>query len=176
MDDDLVEQNDDDLIVSELDSSDLGSKRQVPETTGLVVVPDHDLVGRGDRVGSASDYGEDLGAVEHPDQSDPATEFAAEGLAEWVAFVNAEADVGAGGEAAMVLVEGEVEDGGRVWAWVGGLVGFGLEFISVGNRKLKRRRGDGGHGFRGFSLFSDFYRQCDCDQGQFNIYMYALVH
>ena len=114
VDDDLVEQNDDDLIVSELDSSDLGSKRQVPEATGLVVVPNHDLVGRGDRVGSTSDYGEDLGAVEHPDQSDPATEFAAEGLAEWVAFVNAEADVGAGGEAAMVLVEGEVEDGGRV--------------------------------------------------------------
>lgn len=26
-----------------------------------------------------------------------------------------------------------------------------------------------------FFLFSDFYMQCDCDQGQFNIYMYALV-
>lgn len=66
------------------------------------------------------------------------TEFAAEDLADGVAVVNAEADVGGDGEATVVLVEGEVVECGDlgrvpVWArtWVlggerGRVVGFGL--------------------------------------------------
>lgn len=48
------------------------------------------------------------------DQSDSSagTEVTPENLAEGVAVVDAEAVVGAGGEAAGVLVEGEVEEGG----------------------------------------------------------------
>lgn len=48
------------------------------------------------------------------------TEFAAEDLADGVAVVNAEADVGGDGEATVVLVEGEVVecgDLGRVPVW-----------------------------------------------------------
>lgn len=77
-----------------------------------MVVPDHDLVDRVLRVGSAPDEGEYVAAEEHLDQSDAATrpEVAAEDLAEGIAVVDSEPHVGSDGEAAIVLVEREVEE------------------------------------------------------------------
>lgn len=56
------------------------------------------------------------------DQTDSAagTEFPAENLAEGIAVVDAEAEIGAGSEATRVLVEGKVEDGGY---GIGGCIG-----------------------------------------------------
>lgn len=114
----LVEKNDDDSVAPELDRFDLGAKQELADAAGLAVVPHHDLVGRGERVGSASDYGEVVAVEEHLDESDAAAwaEVVAEGIAvasaEGVAGVDAEAGVGAGGEAGVVLVESEVEEGG----------------------------------------------------------------
>lgn len=75
-----------------------------------MVVPDHDLVGRVMGIGSAADKGDDVAAEEHRDVTDPsAVKLAAELLAEGVAIIDAETVVSGGGEASMVLVEGDVE-------------------------------------------------------------------
>lgn len=119
-----------------------------------MVVPDHDLVGGVERIGSTTDDGEDVAAEEHLDQSDGAAwaEVAAEDLAEGVAVVDAEAEVGAGGEAAVVLVEGEVEELGRVWAGrsrgrvLGGGGGVGVVGFGVGGHYIGELEGRGGGG------------------------------
>lgn len=75
-----------------------------------MVVPNHDLIERVLRIGPAADQGEYVAAEQHLDGADAAVfEIAAEDLAEGVAVVDPEAAVGAGGEAAVVLVEGHVE-------------------------------------------------------------------
>lgn len=124
---DLVRQNHHDLVPSEANPFHLRSERELADAPRLVVVPDHNLVDRVPRVGPSADECEDVAAEEHVDQPDSAagTEIAAENLAEWVAVVDAEAAVGAGGEAAGVLVEGDVEEGGDsgrvgIGGWVGG--------------------------------------------------------
>lgn len=80
-----------------------------------MIVPDHDLIGRVLRVFTAADDGEDVASEEHLDDADSSgivvDEVSAEDLAEGVAVEDAEATVGGGGEAAVVLVEGEVEEG-----------------------------------------------------------------
>lgn len=93
----------------------LGPEREVAYAPRLVVVPDHDLGGRVVRGRPATDEGEDVAAEEHLRHSDAAarTEVAAEDLAERLAVVDAEAVAGAGGEAGVVLVEGQVEELGR---------------------------------------------------------------
>lgn len=90
-----------------------------------MVVPDHDLVGREMGLGSAADEGDDVASEEHLDVADSAAvKLAAELLAEGVAIVDAETVVSGGGEASLVLVEGEVEQRrGRRWGqsrWRGG--------------------------------------------------------
>jgi len=75
-----------------------------------VVIPDHDLVGRVLGMGSAADKGDDVTAEEHLHVADSAAvELAAELFAEGVAIIDAETVVGGGGEASLVLVEGDVE-------------------------------------------------------------------
>ena len=117
-----------------------------------MVVPDHDLVDRVLRVGSAADKGEDVAPEEHLDEADPAAgrervpagaagEVSAEDLAEWIAVVDSEAGVGAGGEAAVVLVKAEVEErrnsaGARVRALV----------VLEGRQRRIRRGRDSGDG------------------------------
>lgn len=116
VDEDLLVQNDDDPVPAELDGFDLGAEGELADAAGLMVVPDHDLGGGVEGVGSASDDGEYVAAEEHLDQSHPAawTVVAAEYLAEGVAVVDAEAEVGARREAAVVLIEGQVEEGGEL--------------------------------------------------------------
>ena len=81
-----------------------------------MVVPDHNLVRRVLRVGTAPDKCQNIAPEQHLHHSDPrsaaaviAAEVAAEDLAEGIAVVDPEPVVGAGGEAAMVLVKREVE-------------------------------------------------------------------
>lgn len=125
-------QNDDDSVAAEPDASDLRPERELADAPGLVVVPHHDFAGRVERVGSASDQGEDLVAEEHLDHSDaPLIGITAEELADGVAVVDAEAGVRGDGEAAVVLVEGQVEELGvlvldRVGGERAGVVGFGI--------------------------------------------------
>lgn len=102
-----------------------------------MVVPDHDLIRRVAWVGTATaaaDEGEYVAAEEHVDEADAAAgaELAAENLAEGVAVVDAEALVGSGGEAAGVLVEGEVEEGG------GGGGSGGRRVGCLGRRRRRR--------------------------------------
>lgn len=131
---DLLHQDHHDSVPPEPHPFDLRPKRQLADAPGLVVVPDHDLVDRVLRVGSAPDEGEYVAAEQHLDQPNPAPvpEVPAEDFAERVAIVDPETDVRARGEAAMVLVEGEVEEGrdpgrrrGRCGAGVLGLRGWG---------------------------------------------------
>lgn len=66
-------------------------------------------------MGPAADEREDVATEQHLHDGDsPAVEVAAEDLAERVAVEDPKPSVGAGGEAAGVLVEGEVEEGGGV--------------------------------------------------------------
>lgn len=116
----LVRENHNDSVPSETNPFDLRSERELADAPWLVVVPDHNLVRRVAGIGTAADEGEYVATEEHVDEADSAAgaKFAPENLAEGVAVVDAEAMVGAGGEAAGVLVEGEVEEGG-----IGGGVG-----------------------------------------------------
>ena len=75
-----------------------------------MVVPDHDLVWRVARVAPAADQGEDVAAEEHLNDTDAAVgKVAAVGLLEGVAVEDAEPRVRPAGEAALVLVEADVE-------------------------------------------------------------------
>lgn len=78
-----------------------------------MVIPDHDLINRVLRVGSTPDYGKYVASEQHLHQSNPATrpEVPTEDLAEGIAVVDSKPHVGANCEAAIVLVEGEVEKG-----------------------------------------------------------------
>ena len=127
VDEDLVGEDDDDSVAAETDAFNFGAEGELADAAGLVVVPDHDLVGRiagfgGGGGGGGADEGEDVAAEEHVDEGDATAagaEVVAEDLAEGVAVIDAEAAVGGGGEATGVLVEGEVEEGGGVG--IGGL-------------------------------------------------------
>ena len=70
VDEDLLEKNDDDPVPAELNGFDLGVEGELADATVLMVVPDHDLGGGVEGVGSASDDGEYVAAKEHLDQSD----------------------------------------------------------------------------------------------------------
>lgn len=142
VDEDLLDEDDDDPVAAEADALDLGAEGEFADAAGLVVVPDHDLVDGVLGVGAAADKGEDVAAEEHLDEADPTAggaEIAPEDLAERVAVVDAEAGVGANGEAAVVLVEGEVEEGGD----------SGRDPDRVGVGVLGLVEGGGGHGVRG---------------------------
>ena len=76
----------------------------------LVVVPDHDLVGRVAWVAAAADEREQVAPVQHLDDADAAAgEDAPERLLERLDVEDAEAGVGAAREAAKVLVEADEE-------------------------------------------------------------------
>jgi hypothetical protein len=104
-----------------------------------MIALDHDFVGRVMGVISAADEREYVAAEQHLDDTDtpsPAADSAldgevpAEDLSEGVAVVDAEARLGARCEAAVVLVEGDVEDvlgrgGGRRGGGGGGEDGGG---------------------------------------------------
>lgn len=108
-----------------------------------MVVPNHDLIQRILRRIATADQGKDVAAEKHLDSANsPAApiEISAEDLAEGIAVIDSEAAVGAGGEAAVVLVEGDVEELDRARVWVGtedGAVivggGGGIAVIGVGS-------------------------------------------
>jgi|UPI0002215A27 hypothetical protein len=101
-----------------------------------MIALDHDFVGRVMGVISAADEREYVAAEQHLDDTDtpsPAADSAldgevpAEDLSEGVAVVDAEARLGARCEAAVVLVEGDVEDVlGRGGGRHGGGAGMGV--------------------------------------------------
>jgi PAS domain-containing protein len=98
-----------------------GPERELADAPALVVVPDHDLVGRVLGAGPAADQGQDVAVEEHLHGTDAAAaagdpaavevkvKVAAEDLPEGVTVVDPEAAVGADGEAAGVLVERHFE-------------------------------------------------------------------
>lgn len=108
-----------------------------------MVVPDHDLIQRVLRRIAAADKRKDIAAEKHLNGANSpavAIEIAAEDLAEWIAVIDSEAAVGAGGEAAVVLVEGDVEELDRVRVGIrpesGGIIaggGGGIAVVGVGN-------------------------------------------
>jgi len=122
---DLVRQDHHDAVAPETDALHLGAEGELTDAAGLVVVPDHNLVGGVAGVGAAADKGEYVAAEEHVDKANAASgaEIAAEDLPEGVAVVDAEAAVGGRREASGILVEGEVEERGGMG--VGGLGGGG---------------------------------------------------
>lgn len=118
VDEDLALQDDDDAVAAEADAAHGGLEGELPDAAALVVVPDHHLVGRVVRGVPTADEREDVAPEEHLDDADApalaagvvlAPEVAAEDLAERVAVVDAEAGLGPRREAAVVLVEGDVE-------------------------------------------------------------------
>lgn len=93
-----------------------------------MIVPNHDLIQRILRRIAASDQRKDIAPEKHLDGANsPAVpiEIAAEDLAEGITVKNTEAAVSAGGEAAVVLVEGDVEE--LDWVRVGVGVGVRVE-------------------------------------------------
>lgn len=56
----LMGEDDDDAVAAETNAFDFRAEREFADAAGLVVVPDHDLVGRVARVGAAADEGEDV--------------------------------------------------------------------------------------------------------------------
>lgn len=120
---------------------DLRAEGEITDAAGLVVVPDHDFINGVLRLGTAADQGKDVATKKHLNDTDSAgVKFAAKDFAEGVAVKDSKAVVGAGGEAAGVLVEGEVEKGwssglrvlvrvcrgGLVVVVVGGVIRVGL--------------------------------------------------
>ena len=81
-----------------------------------MVVPDHNLIWRVLWVRSTANESQNFTPKKHLDNADAAAtaiEVSAKDLAEWIAIVDPEAMINACGEAAVVLVEGEVEKRGR---------------------------------------------------------------
>lgn len=158
-----MEQDHDYSVSPKLDRLDLGAEGEFTDAPGLVVVPDHDLVERVLGSGRATDEGQDVAAEEHLHDPDAALlEFPPEDLPEGIAVVDTEAGVGASGEAAMVLVEREVEEagspdgsgggarrkgggGGGIWVGNGGDGGSGVGISVLGHEGLRRggRRREG---------------------------------
>ena len=146
VDEDFVLEYHDDAVAPEPDASYGGAEGELPDAAALVVVPDHDLVRRVVGIIAAADEREYVAAEQHLDDADtpsPGTaadagagsavahggKVPAEDLAEGVAVVDAEARLGARREAAVVLVEGDVE-----------------EVLGSGRRRRGRRRCGGGSG------------------------------
>jgi len=144
VDKDLLFDDDNDAVAAEADAAHGGAEGELADAVALVVVPDHDLVGRVLRVRPAADEGEDVAEEEHLHVADSAAvEIAPEELAEGVAVVDAEAVVCGGGEAGLVLVEGEVEERRRRERWGGfrrRCVGGG---VVVGRWRFGLRRHEG---------------------------------
>lgn len=61
-----------DPIAAESDRAHGGTERELAEAPSLVVVPEHDFVGRELRAGAAADEGEYVGVEEHLDVADSA--------------------------------------------------------------------------------------------------------
>lgn len=94
-------------ITAEPNAANGSAERKLPNAPSLVVIPDHDLVGRVLRVGPTANESQYVAAEEHLYVADPsAVELAAEKLPVRVAVVDAEAVVSGGGEAGLVLVKG----------------------------------------------------------------------
>ena len=107
-------QNDDDSIPSKPNRSYFRAKRKLPDASALVVVPDHNFIRRVLRVGSAANESQNITSKEHLDNADAAStiKVSTKDLAEGIAIVDPEAMVSTGGEAAVVLVEREMEERG----------------------------------------------------------------
>jgi hypothetical protein len=134
---DLVLENDDDAIPSEAHSANLGSEGELPDAPVLLVVPNHDFVGRIQGLLAAADQCQDVAAEEHLHHGDAAVrEVSLERPLEGLAVEDPEAGLGGTGEAAMVLVEGSGEE----------VVG-GVE-VGRGGGGRRRRRGRRGRGRR----------------------------
>lgn len=105
-----------------------------------MIVPNHDLIQRILRRIAASDQRKDIAPEKHLNGANsPAVpiEIAAEDLAEGITVKDTEAAVSAGGETAVVLVEGDVEE--LDWARVrirvekGRIIDGGGGSVAVGN-------------------------------------------
>ena len=116
VDEDLLKKDDDDAITAEADGGDGGAERELADASALMVVPDHDLIGR---VMAAED-GKDVAPEKHLDMVDTAGEGSPENLPERVGVEDTEASGGGGGEAGVVLVEGERVKGCGCLGWGGG--------------------------------------------------------
>lgn len=102
----LLFDDDDNSVAAEANGAHGGAKREFADAATLVVVPDHDFIGRVLWVGTTADESEDVTSEEHLDVADSsAVEFSAEEFAEGVAVVDPEAVIGGGGEAGVVLIE-----------------------------------------------------------------------
>lgn len=150
VDKDLLLEDDDDPIPPEPNGSNIGPEGELSDAPALVIVPDHDLVGRILRIGSAADEREYVASEEHLHDGDSAAaiEIAAENLAEGIAVEDAEAVVGADGEAGVVLVEGEVEERRERRLDVG--IGIGIGIV----RDLFGVEAHGGEGIEGLGVVS----------------------
>ena len=104
-------EHNDDAVTTQLDRLDVAPEAELADASVLMVVPDHHLGGRVARVLTAAHECKDIAAEEHLDDADAArAEVTPEGLLERVAVVDAEPGVGAAREAAVVLVEPNVEE------------------------------------------------------------------
>ena len=111
----LLLQNDDDPVATEPHRTDLGPERELTDAPALMVVPDHDFVGRVLRVRPAADEGQDVAPEEHLDGGYSSVgELPPEDLAERVAVEDSEAMVCTHREAPVVLVERQVEQRPRI--------------------------------------------------------------
>lgn len=76
VDKNLLKEDDDDAIAAEADGDDGGAEGELADAAALVIVPDHDLVGRV----VAADDGEDVAAEKHLDMVDAAGKGSPENL------------------------------------------------------------------------------------------------
>lgn len=121
--------HDDDVFTAQPHSAKLRTETKLADEPRQLVVPDHDLRRRAVRAIAAADKGKDVGLEEHLDNPDPACvsiEFLPEFLNKGVTAVDPKAMIGASSEAAIILIEGEVEKlrQARVLGWDVGVEGL----------------------------------------------------
>lgn len=112
---DFVEEGDDDCVAAEAEGADWGTKGELADAAGDVVVPKEGF-GVGVRVGGGggrrgAHEGEELEAEQHGDEGKTGVEVATKLRAIRFGAEDEEATVGGRGEAGIVLVEGDVVDG-----------------------------------------------------------------
>jgi hypothetical protein len=106
VDENFVLEHHDDALAPETNAPDGGAEGELPNAAALVIVPDHDLVGRVVGVISAADEHEYVAAEQHLDAADTPSpgadadstlggEVLTEDISEEVAVVDAEAGLGA---------------------------------------------------------------------------------
>lgn len=113
-------QDDNNSISSKAHATNLRPKRQLPDTPALMVVPNHDLVDRIPWIRSTTDQSQNVATKEHFNDSDTTSmiEIPPKNLTKRIAIVDPKPLIRTGSKAAMILVEGHMEER-RYGRWCG---------------------------------------------------------